>query len=316
MNVNLYLHKDTFCYNGIDSYNEFMQKLQSLTGDLSLIKSSKSCNAPHIFISSSLNEIKVFKDRDILNVASELGHEESILLYSILGNTSDICNKPLEDVKEMCKYRSDEEECNTIVFLNKPVCDETPISTQPYMQFDSYEIIYNYQNWTTLERQILGNHPENPEHFYCECIRLFPNLYFHKNCENTLPEVYDKVPRAIVYHLSCLNDKFKNFLNSTKNKQANDILMQFAGKYHLCEGSLNRSDEFKKKLTFDFPITEECKKFKKEYCDPHYKLDNYDDNYQGRKESNGKLYARIYFFFGDEEVLNGRILIGWIGKHA
>ena len=54
----------------------------------------------------------------------------------------------------------------------------------------------------------------------------------------------------------------------------------------------------------------------KKYCDPHFKLDKCDSNCESFGTKEELIYGRIYFNFGDPEVANGKLLVGWIGKHA
>lgn len=277
MKVNLFLHKDTFCYNGIDSKETLLLKLQNLTVDLAKIKSHCGDNEVHIMVSSSLSLTKVYKDETVFQVLEGLSREARGMFYSILYNTSSLCDYGLSDVEALCNYAKDEEACNSLVYLNAPeIADDATFRSKPYMQFDKYEIIYNYQNWQTLERQILGNHPLSAEHFYNECVRLFTNLYFHEKCKDTLSDVFDKVPRNIMLHLSCMNDKLRQFVETSDMTQANDLIMSFAGKYNLCEGSLNRNVRYKTQLTMLFPKTGKEQGEKEMYCDPHFKLNDYE----------------------------------------
>ena len=318
MQVNLYLHKDTFCYNGTDSREDLVNKLNLLTNDLAKIKSTKGSNIVNILVSSDLSITDIYQKENIFNLLKEVSPEAKILFYSIIGNTSEYCDSTIEEIKKKCIYKKDEEECNSLVYLNVP--EETNeaenYSKKPYIQFDNYEIIYNFQTWQTLERQILGNHPGDSNHFLTECKRLFNNMYFHQNCEITLSEVVDKIPRAIVCHLACMNDNMQKFLKNSGTKQANDLLMEFAGEFHLCEGSLNRSGRYKSILTFEFPTTKDPNQKAKKYCDPHFKLDKCDSNCESFGTKEELIYGRIYFNFGDPEVANGKLLVGWIGKHA
>lgn len=161
MQVNLYLHKDTFCYNGTDSREDLVNKLNLLTNDLAKIKSTNGSNIVNILVSSDLPITDIYQKENIFNLLKEVSPEAKILFYSIIGNTSEDCDSTIEEIKKKCTYKKDEEECNSLVYLNVP--EETSevknYSKKPYIQFDNYEIIYNFQTWQTLERQILGNHP-------------------------------------------------------------------------------------------------------------------------------------------------------------
>ena len=118
MQVNLYLHKDTFCYKGTDSREDLVNKLNLLTNDLAKIKSTKGSNIVNILVSSDLSITDIYQKENIFNLLEEVSTEAKILFYSIIGNTSEYCDSTIEEIKKKCIYKKDEEECNSLVYLN------------------------------------------------------------------------------------------------------------------------------------------------------------------------------------------------------
>ena len=79
MQVNLYLHKDTFCYNGTDSREDLVNKLNLLTNDLAKIKSTKGSNIVNILVSSDLSITDIYQKENIFNLLEEVSTEAKIL---------------------------------------------------------------------------------------------------------------------------------------------------------------------------------------------------------------------------------------------
>ena len=98
MQVNLYLHKDTFCYNGTDSREDLVNKLNLLTNDLAKIKSTNGSNIVNILVSSDLPITDIYQKENIFNLLKEVSPEAKILFYSIIGNTSEDCDSTIEEI--------------------------------------------------------------------------------------------------------------------------------------------------------------------------------------------------------------------------
>ena len=321
MRANLYLHKDSFEYNGLDSEEVFAKKLKAFVADIAEIRLSHLMD--DVFISScDIQSCEVYRDTTFLDAIEKyLDGDMKPIMYDLVADISiereDIS---LADISGFCSYRSDEKEVNAIVVLNK---EPVAVDKTHYIEFDRYEIVYSRSSWFHFRRQVLGNHPGDPASFIHDCRILFPGLCFHDNCVlNLCDEEYEYlkiVPRAIVYYLSCLNDGFKGILSAHMDKapDANSILKDFSSSYGLPEmGSLQRNASKKPILTFEFLVTsppEKSGQLVKVLCEPHLKITKPDDNFQGKV---GKRFnPRIYFSFGDSSIENGRIPVGSIGKH-
>lgn len=316
MKANLYLLADTLKYNGTDSEEEFNDKFVSLLDDLNEIR-NQYCSDNTIKVSSSLSDgsVALFGEKNIYDIASTLDYEEKNFIYALMYNTAEVCNTSLGKIESLCQYKEDETECNTVVYLNKPLPKE-PVFPMVYMSFDRYEIVYGKDSWRTVRRQIMGNHPGTPHEFMQDCTVHFPDIVFHPNCENSIDGYLNLVPRKIVYYLSCMNDELLKFRKETKITDENVLLADFCGRYKFDEAGTRQSTTKKKDLyQYEFiKVGSSGQKFYKTItCDPHMKMSSCDSNCKNKPSS---FVGRIYFHFGDDEVAPGKLLVGSIGPHV
>ena len=322
MKANLYLHTESFKYNGTDTSDEVAMKIKLLIEDMRNV--IYKANNENIFkVPTQIYNCPVFEKKTITELASEyLDGDQQALMYSILGNTSDDYSLTYEELEQKCLYQENETEINSILVLNRKKDEEKEDSAQkPYMQFDKYEIVYNRQSWQTLRRQIIGNHPGTPSDFIHECRKYFDILDIHDNCIISLDKdnFLAIIPRKIVYYLSCLNDGFYTVMrrHADQEEDANNILADFSGEYGLDEpGSLERNPAKKPTLTFSFNIQDK-KKNNHEHeilCEPHLKISQPDANYKGPSINYQNFHPRIYFSFGHPADPK-KIFIGSIGPH-
>lgn len=312
MRANLFLHPDTFIYNKTDTWQQIAEKLSALVTDMRMIitdfKEENSFKVP-----TSLCSIPLFSGKTIIEMAEDcLENDQKGIFYTMLSDTSESYDIPLDELKNKCKYDPNETEVNSIVEFNA----SNKKTDNEYISFDNYTVVYNKQTWMCLRRQILGNHPGTPNSFIEECRKYFPKIAFHSNCIKSLEDEDYKyleiVPRKLVYYLSCLNDKFHEIVKPHAN--ANDVLEEFSGKYGLDEsGSLERNPSKKSKLSFDF--LDKKNNTKEICCEPHLKISQPDSNYQGENVNYSTFHPRIYFHFGSPDIEDGKILVGSIGEH-
>lgn len=316
MKANLFLHADAVKYNGTDSEHEFKSKFSTLMNDLIEIQNDYG-NENTIKVSTTLcyGTVSLFGQQNIYQVADDLEPEERNFIYSLMGNSAEVFDNTLNEIEELCNYTEEETECNTVVYLNKPVPSE-PVFPVVYMTFDRYEIVYGKDSWRTVRRQIMGNHPGTPHAFLQECNAYFPNIVFHPNCESSIEGYLDLIPRKIVYYLSCMNDELLKFRAKTGITDENALLADFCGKYSFDEAGTRQSTTKKKNLyQYDF-LKAGClerKYYKTITCDPHMKMSSCDSNC---KKNPNDFVGRIYFHFGDDEVAPGKLLVGSIGPHV
>lgn len=323
MIANLYLHTESFKYNGKDSLSDVVDKLKNLIKDLRDIIYQYS-NENIFKIPTEMFSCPVYKTQTIVEFAAEnLDGEQCSILYSMFANTSDDYSINYEDLRQKCQYCKNEIEVNSIVVLNceNVTTNKSTYNQDAYIQFDNYEIVYNRQSWKTLRRQILGNHPGTPQDFITECRKYFDILYINDNCVKSLSSsnFLETIPRKIIYYLSCLNDVFFKVKerHTKQDKDANSILEDFSGEFGLDEpGSLERNPQKKPSLTFLFNIEDETKNnhIHKILCEPHLKISKADDNYSSSTINYRTFHPRIYFNF-DHPDFPGKIFIGSIGPH-
>jgi len=318
MIANLYIHKDAFQYNGTDSEEQVNQKLRALANDMrAVVYENNDENVFHVSI-EALN-CEVFSGVSLINAPSFfLDGDLSGIMYSMLANTAEEYRGPVEELQTMTVFRSDEEEVNTLLYLNRSYSE---IDKAHYIQFDNYEIVYNNSSWITLRRQILGNHPGTATEFIRDCRKYFCNLVIHDHCIDTLEDenyqYLNVIPRKIVYYLSCLNDGFcaVKETHATFAPDANSILEDFSGQYGLeMPGSIERDASKKPLLTFSFTSTSDTRVAIDMLCEPHLKISQPDNS--NLSVDYKSFHPRIYFHFGDAAVENGKILVGIIGKHV
>lgn len=336
MIANLYLHPDTFKYNGSDTRQQVEGKLKKLVSDMADVLNGH--HAENNFkVPSSLALTPLYQNEGIYEVASAcLSPDESGVFYPIMANTKDDFDHITYDqLKQMCKYEASEEEVNSMLVLNQVedylsekeremVKEEEEKNRKTvvndYITFDEYKVVYDKQSWMYLRRQILGNHPGKPDEFVGECITYFPNICFHPNCVDSLKDddynYLDFIPRKLVYYLSCLNDKFSDFHNeyAQKGAEPNTILADFSGRYNFDQaGSLQQNPAKKSSLTFGFKDknNQTCSAL----CEPHLKITQPDKGCKGKNVNYDTFHPRIYFSFNSLTTTDLRIPVGSMGKH-
>ena len=318
MIANLYIHKDDFQYNGTDSKEQVELKMRALANDMRAVVYEN--NDENVFHGSNeaLN-CEVFSGVSLINALSVfLNGDLCGIMYSMLANTAEESRESVEELQPLTIYRPDEEEVNTLLYLNRSYAEREKAH---YIQFENYEIVYNQSSWITLRRQILGNHPGTATAFIRDCRKYFCNLAIHDHCIDTLVDenyqYLSLVPRKIVYYLSCLNDGFSAVRESHSNiaPDANSILEDFSGQYGLeMPGSIERDASKKPLLTFTFTSTADTNVAIDMLCEPHLKISQPD--FSNQPVDYKSFHPRIYFHFGDATVENGKILVGIIGKHV
>lgn len=325
MQAHIYLHPDNFAHNGIDDKVRVNNKFHSLLQDMeTIVRDSQYREENKFVVLDGLYSVSILPDKDIFSYAEEnLPNDEKTILYDILANTAEGISgdvPTIDELRDRCTFSATETYPTTMMVLNAPLEDAK--STQVYMQFDNYQIVYGKSSWITFRRQILGNHPEDANHFMIECKRYFSDLIFHANCTSSLVDddynYLEVCPRKIVYYLSALNDRYfdvyKRYCTREQRAQANVVLEDFSGCYGLEEpGSINRNPHTRDKRTFDFIIDQTTRHTV--FCDLHLKISNPDDNYRGR-EVGQHFNPRIYFNIEPfEDYESASIYVGSIGEH-
>lgn len=339
MKATFYLHEDNFvCPPDLDKHI-YVNRIGKLMMDLSNIIEDK-VEENVLAISDGIFKVPVYADDMIYDlIDSEFPIEQQKYLYQILYNNDFIRAFAVQDIEPKTYYSPDEKECHSLIVLNseqegvgegtEPEVDdgeevgeeseeeslediiEVAASRKPYMTFDKYEIVYDHGSWLMVRRQILGNHPGQPERFIERSRHYFDKLEFGLDCVYTLEDHLNYVPRKIVYYLSCMNDKLYEFWKTHSNQDSPKIYCaEFAGKYNMDRAGSPQSGKKEKAedYTFRFWDGSANKEFSLK-CGPHFKITHVDSN--RIKDGEQKFHSRIYF-----TIHNNKVHVGSIGRHA
>jgi hypothetical protein len=169
-------------------------------------------------------------------------------------------------------------------------------------------LIYNKHNWLAFHRYFLGLYPVPEDYFIDECKKYFPDLFLHERNKQVIKRLLPEFTNAILFHLSKLNDEFHKHITTPYNR--NDTLERFSIACKLHDKASSEGDASRKAyFTFDFINVK--RERVQVCCEPHLKICR-SDNYPGDAEY---YFYRIYFHEGQNDIQNGKILIGHIGCH-
>ena len=303
MNAHFYILAKSFHHNAKFSNAEIEEKIKRLAEDVRLIHQYKDTNTlyvnweeiyPQVFYDKYTIEdfickgyqLKGYIDRDILNAL------QNILNRGI--ETTDSFQKITDELLPFC----DGNKCHGLIAFHKVDGID-----------DTVQLIYGIDGWYKFRRHFLGLYPKDENFFIDECIKYFPNLFFHNKNRISIKAIFKDCPKKIIYHLVALNDIFYN-LKKTQESELNrtQVLVQFSISASLDEtASLEGDPKRKRDFTFDFTNTEG--QIERVCCEPHLKLCKND------VDSSYSTNRRIYFHEGMKNIHEGRILIGHIGTH-
>jgi len=336
MDALIVLHPDGLRYNGKDSYEDVVKKVRAFVTDLAKIIRPQNQALPFgndsVRFSHGVFTVHVFEDKTLFDIASNafIG-EEADLFYSFFDEQGYTEELPFDALQDLSKYRKEEKICTAVAVLNsvpQTFSDEKERRAKEnekkrnYITFEKYEIVYDQRSWQFFRRQILGNHPGNAKEFVSQCRRLFDRLQFSEDCESSVSGYLDKIPRRLVYYLSCMNDSLKDhycseYTETNGRMNLNSFLANFSGEYAFDEnGSMEMDTPNKEDYTFRFAASDRENTDARICCDAHMKIQHYDSNCTLQEAVRGeKCHGRIYFHFGDSGNASDRIKIGSMGKH-
>jgi len=302
MIAHFYLLAESFHNNANFSKEEIEEKINCLSDDVNLIHRYRETNRlyvnyteiyPQVLYSTytvqdfichghELKKQGVF-ERNVLNALNKIIHKSQETDYS------------LQKVKDELLPTINEHSCHGLIAFHK--IDDLD---------DNVQIIYGIEGWYKFRRHFLSLYPQDENFFIDECIKYFPDLYFHKRNRETIKSILGYCPKKIVFHLAALNDKFKDCVGT--NLDRTQILKQFSIHANLDETATLEGDAARKKdFTFSFP--NDLGEDEDVCCEPHLKL-CYSDT-----SNSYSTNRRIYFHEGKPNIQNGKILIGHIGSH-
>lgn len=302
MTAEFYLLADSFRYNADSTLIEIEEKTKSLAEDFRYIKKYKETNKlfvhPEIYDVNFLEGIVLLDllyNEEVANQHLDRDVRVSLKQIIIENETSPYTSA---EVKEVLLPAHDENLCYGLIAFNV-LEDVAP----------EHQVVYNLTGWLDFRRYYLGLYPKNATFYIDESIKYFPNLYFHERNKQTITAILTDCPKKIVYHLTALNDKFKQFYVQPYNRV--NALAQFSAAANLDETASPEGNAARKKY-FTFEFMNNDHEPEEVCCEPHLKL-CHNDQYPGDQSySNDR---RIYFHEGKSNIENGKILIGHIGGH-
>lgn len=300
MVAELYIVAESFANNVNLPTPEIENKTKALAEDFVYIRKYKDTNKlyvhPDIYNVNYLNGIvlsdlvynwqtaKLHIDRDVFNALQKIVIESATTTHTS------------QEVIEVLLPEHDENLCHGLVAFNQ-IQNVNP----------EFQIVYDTQSWLKFRRHFLSLYPKNAAFFMSECTKYFPDILFHANNWNTVGGILPEFSTKIVYHLSALNDKFRESQDGHRNRQ--QVLDHFSLNCHLDEtASLEGEASRKPKFTYEFSNSSGGKR--KICCEPHLKLCS-----SGNAGDNTYYFHRVYFHEGFPDFDDGRILVGHIGEH-
>lgn len=302
MVAHFYLLAESFSNNDKFSITEIENKIRRFAEDIRLINSHKETNILYInyediypqifydkysvfdFICNGYGLIKQgLVDRDVVNA-----------FLSIVQKAEETTFTSVEVIKELFNW-VDENNCHGLIAFHK--VDNLD---------DNLQIVYGRDGWYKFRRHFLGQFPLNEDFFIDECAKYFPGLFFHLRNKDSIKAIFTDCPKKIIYHLSALNDKFRDSQQPGLNRT--QVLERFSIEARLDEEASLKGDADRKN-DFTFEFVNNKGDIEKVCCEPHLKLCYSDIN------SSYSTNRRIYFHEGVPHICGGRILIGHIGSH-
>jgi hypothetical protein len=307
MVAHFYLLGISFHNNANFSKEKIEEKIKRLSEDITLIHNYRDTNKLYVNYDEIYPQIlySTYTVEDVLCRGYELtkqGHIERDVFnaFLIINNKSQATEVSFPKVKDELIPTTNENNCYGLIAFHK--IDKFD---------DKSQIIYGKDDWYKFRRHFLSLYPHNENFFIDECIKYFPNLYFHERNKTTVSHLLGDCTVKLVHYLSELNDKFD--LAKTVPYDREKSLKQFNS---ICSFDWKAADEgnsgskkksqIKKNDTFTF--LDKDKKQVDVCCDLHLRILKDD---RGTKSTD----RRVYFNEGVKDVGYGKILIGHIGNH-
>jgi hypothetical protein len=298
MIANFYIITESFTNETMTDEN-FFSSLDSFIGDYHNLIEYKEDNK--IYIQDEVFEMKfhkgytlaqfIYSNDIVLN-----GKEKSIkqFLSSIFLKLPQT-QASLDDLKSKIDNNS-LESCTGIISLFKinDIADEN-------------QIVYDTNSWYYFRRYHLGLFFGEANYFINECIKYFPQLFFHEKNYSSVGKILNNFACKIVKHLGALNDVLPVIINKGGYSNHTDLLTQFSNSAHLDEkATLEGSNKGRLKFKFTNKVNGKTEEL---ICEPHLKL--------SRNDTDDSTYFknRIYFHFGKSNIEESKILVAHIGEH-
>ena len=199
--------------------------------------------------------------------------------------------------------------------INNEICDNNEdkctgiISMIPIDGIaEQNQIVYDKKSWFDFRRLHLGAYPGAPNNFIDECKKYYIDFFFHDNNYCSIKPILKDFSNKIIYHLSALHDIFPKVKSDNPTANHSTLLKTFSKEARL-DDDASLQGKSKSNGNFQFAFIDINGNPINLICEPHLKLCKNDTE-------NGHFYDhRIYFHFGHNNVLDGKMLIAHIGHH-
>lgn len=304
MLAEFYLINSSFRYEEGRLKEDIEEAIEKLSDDIEYIREYKDKILKH----SSIYEEYIYAGYQILDLYTDKPCPLSRNVKKFLLKVIDHNNETSWSNEEITELINEQE--------NEPLNEDNSLyglialfkSSGLEITQENY-IIHNKRNWLDFHRYFLGKYPFSEQYFLTEAKKCFPMLYFHERCQltlSTLENNWKDFTITLVYHLSCLSDKFPKY-KAIENYQRIEVLKAFGSECNI-EVTPQGNLEDKPLMTFEFEDQSGNKE--RICCEPHMKLSKSD-----KSGDSIHYFNRIYFHEGKDNIQDNKILIGHIGKH-
>lgn len=295
MQFDFYIVNHSFEYRNKMSKDEIENKIKSLSIDYDYIRQYKETDK--IYVNPDIYDAIIFPELTICDVLYVHNKGRKHFDRDIIASLGNIIDK------------SEETSLST-----KEVVDKLPghnknkvyglLCLHPIEGIDKQYLVYNKNNWLDFHRYFLSIYSHDASFFIDECKKYYPELFFHENNYQSIKAIISDSIKTVIHYLNELSENFLKCKLETNNRI--DLLKKFNSISNFdLDASLEGNIKRKKELTFNF--INNRKEDVPVYCELHLKL-LYDDNRKLKQN-------RIYFHEGKDDIEEGKMLIGHIGKH-
>jgi hypothetical protein len=302
MVAEFYIIPESFSDNLNLTACEIEERIKTLAQDFVLIKRYKDTNKIYvnqeIYSVIFINGVALYELFNPMIREKHLDRDVWLALQKIILESANT-ELNLDEIMELLPNHN-KEICYGLIAFNK------------IEKIDSkYQIVYSINDWYAFKRYFLGMYPHSNdgEYFIEECKIYFPNLFFHERNKKTVTYMLKDCSGKIVYHLAALNDKFMDSYNMGLDRT--QTLKHFSLAAKLDE-TASPEGNASRKIDFTFGFMNDGGLQENVCCELHLKL-CYNDAHNG--DTSYSTDRRIYFHEGKQNIQQGKILIGHIGKH-
>ena len=242
MITEFYIVNHSFRYPEGMTIESLEEKIKSLSKDYLYIRKYKKTDK--ILVHPSIYEECIYNDltiEDFLYSRKWRSYfdRDTWKSLSIIIDRSDQTDNTLEEIIDVLLPEQSEDIVHGLLCLHQVEGIEERL------------LVYDKNNWLAFHRHFLGLYPKNVIYYFQECIKYFPDLYFHEQNEKEINKIFPDFAKKIIYHLTALNDEFRNYQDD--NYQRIKTLKAFSIGCNLDqEASTEGKVERKKDLTFNF----------------------------------------------------------------